>query len=260
MTSRVQAFDVTIRDRVLRGTHYVPGGPAPFPTAVLYHGFGGQRTEAARAFVQLARAFLARDIAVVAMDRAGHGESDGDFIDTSVSVDVADALEALDAITELGVVNPLDVHLVGISLGAVIASIVAAESHHEIRSVTMWSPAALFVDEIRGGHLQGRPIAEVDDQGYFDFRGMRLGPSFFEDARGFDVYGRARGFHGPVRVLHGDRDFIPARYAEGYADIYGEMMTYTLVEDADHCWESVPARDLVIAETVSFVTGHAAQR
>jgi pimeloyl-ACP methyl ester carboxylesterase len=256
MPSRVEAFAVTVRDLVLRGSHYVPEGTAPFPTAVLYHGFGGQRTEASRVFVQLARALLDSAIAVVAIDRAGHGESDGDFADTSVSVDIADALATLDAITVHVDVDPLDLHLIGISLGAVVASVVAAECRHAIRSVTMWSPAALFVDEIQGGHLQGRPIAEVDRQGYFDFRGMRLGQSFFEDARRFDVYGRARGFGGPVRVLHGDRDFIPASYAEAYANVYGAQMNYTLVTGGDHCWESVPARDLVITETVSFVANH----
>jgi hypothetical protein len=140
----------------------------------------------------------------------------------------------------------------------VIASIVSAETEQAIRSLTLWSPAALFVDEIRSGFLQGRPIDEVDEQGYFDFRGLRVGPGFFADAFHFDVYGRAHGYEGPVRVLHGDRDFIPASYAERYRSVYGESMRYTLVAGADHCWESVPARDYLIDQTVRFIAGHAA--
>ena len=256
MSIRIEPLDLAARGRRLRGTRYVPPGAGPFPTAVLHHGFGGQRTEAARSFVQLARALADHGIAVVAVDRAGHGESDGDFADTTVSGDVVDSLEVLSMIANSDGVDPTNIHLVGTSLGAVIASIVAAESEHRIRSLTMWSPAALFVDEIRSGYLQGRSIDVVDDDGNFDFRGLRVGRGFFDDARGFDVYGRANGFTGPVRVLHGDCDFIPARYAENYRSVYGAAMSYTLVPGADHCWESVAARDFVIDESVGFVVAN----
>ena len=128
-------------------------------------------------------------------------------------------------------------------MGAVIVSVVAAETDFTIRSLTMWSVAALFVDELRSGMLQGHPTTDVEELGYFDFHGLPApGPAFFADACSFDVYGRARGFEGPVRVLHGETDFIPASYAERYTDIYGEAMEYSLVPGADHCWETVPAR------------------
>lgn len=257
MAGVVHPLEMTVRDLVLRGAAHTPPGDGPFGLAVLHHGFGSNRIEASRAFVQLARALVDHGVAVVAMDRAGHGESDGEFADITVSQQVADSLEALDQVAALPWVDADDLHLVGLSLGAVIASIVAAETDRSVRSLTLWSAAALFVDEIRGGTLQGRPIDERDEQGYFDFRGLRLGPAFFDDARTFDVYGRARGFRGPVRVLHGDQDFIPSRYAEAYGDVYGEAMSYTLVPGADHCWESLPVRDLVISETVAFIANHA---
>lgn len=256
MTAHVQPIELTIRDRVLRGAHHVPAGEGPFPTAVLHHGFGAQRTEVSRSFVVLARALTARGVAAVAMDRAGHGESDGDFASTTVSGDIVDAIETLHRIAGLDAVDEADLHLVGMSLGSVIASVVAAECGREIRSLTLWSPAAVFVDEIRSGHLQGESTSEVGRQGYFDFQGMRLGPGFFEDAVEFDVYGRARGYGGPVRVLHGDRDFIPASYAERYRSVYGERLEYTLVAGADHGWDHVPVREILLAETTSFILRH----
>lgn len=249
-----------IDGRVLRGAAYVPDGGGSHPTAVLHHGFGGQRTEATRLFVQLARALCAERVAVIAFDRFGHGESDGEFADTTVSRDVVDALVALERVADNDAVDRDDIHLVGLSMGAVIASIVAAESGVPVRSLTMWSVAAVFVDEVREGSLQGRPTADVDDRGYFDFRGLRVGKAFFDDAVGFDVYGRAVGYGGPVRLLHGGRDFIPAKYAEQYADVYGPDLAYTLVPDADHCWESVPARELLLRETVDFITSHTSGR
>ena len=255
----VEPMATTIDGITFRGIAYVPAGAAgtPSPTAVLYHGFSGNRVEAARSFVQLARALASIGIAVVAFDRLGHGESDGDFFDTTVSGDIVHSLELLAGIAGRDFVDAGNLHLLGLSMGAVVASVVASETDLTVRSLTLWSVAAVFVDEIRSGVLQGRSTEEIGERGYFDFRGLRLGPAFIEDAKTFDVYGRARGFSGPVRVLHGDLDFIPHSYAEAYRDVYGDAMEYTLVAGADHTWETVPARDLVIAETVAFISKHA---
>lgn len=248
---------------VLRGSLYLPDeahGQAtagPFPTAVLHHGFGGSRTEAG-SFVSLARALLDEGVAVVAMDRAGQGESDGDFADVSVERDVRDAVELLDRIAALDAVDAGDLHLVGLSMGAVVASLVAAQTGQAVRSLTFWSVAAVFVDEISGGRLQGRPTDTVERDGWFDFYGRRIGPGLFAEVPGFDVYGRARGYAGPVRVLHGDADFVPVRYAEAYRDVYGDAMDLTVVPGADHGWSTVPMRDLVIRETVDMVRRHRA--
>jgi pimeloyl-ACP methyl ester carboxylesterase len=47
---RLVPFETTVRALTLRGTHYLPdaaegAGPAPHPTVVLLHGFGGSRVE-----------------------------------------------------------------------------------------------------------------------------------------------------------------------------------------------------------------------
>lgn len=256
MAYTFQPIEFDIGGLTLRGAAHVPTGPEPSATAVLHHGFGGQRTEAYRPFVTLARELAARGVAVVAFDRAGHGESDGDFYDTTVSGDIADSLQLLRRIVDLDFVDGDDVHVLGTSMGSVIAGVVAAETDVPVRSLTLWSPAAVFVDEIRSGYLQGRPIDGVKTDGYFDFNGLRVGPAFFDDARRFDVYGRAGGYRGPVLVLHGGEDFIPVRYAQAYHDIYGDSMEFELVPEADHLWSNVPSRNRLLHKTVDFITAH----
>ncbi|KGM13682.1 alpha/beta hydrolase family protein [Cellulomonas bogoriensis] len=255
MNLRPLAF--TVDGLVLRGSLHLPQEPGagPWPTVVLHHGFGGNRSEGGRAFVDLARALGRAGFAVVSMDRAGHGESDGDFADVSVERDVRDSVELLDRVAGLPEVDPDDLHLMGLSMGAVVASVVAAQTPLPVRSLTFWSVASVFVEEITGGHLQGRPVDGVARDGWFDFYGQRIGPGLFQEVPGFDVYGRARGFTGPVRVLHGDQDFVPVRCAEAYREVYGQAMDLTVVPGADHGWSTVPMRDLVIRETVEFVTG-----
>ncbi|GAB3460082.1 alpha/beta hydrolase [Kineococcus endophyticus] len=260
MTScTVEPFRTTVRGLELRGTRYRPAGDGPAPTAVLFHGFGGSRVETTGVFVTLARRLVAAGTGVVAFDRAGHGESDGEFFDTTVTQDVEDSRRVLDVVAALPGVDAQDLHLVGMSLGSVVASVVAADRPAGIRSLTMWSTAAVFADEVRGGTLQGRPLDVLDGQGFFDFLGQRLGPALREDARGWDPWARAAGWRGPTLLLHGTDDFVPLGCARRYLDddVLGDRAELVVVEGADHGWAQLPQRDTVVAATVAFTTRHA---
>ncbi|MFT2752547.1 alpha/beta hydrolase family protein [Clavibacter sp. Sh2088] len=269
---RIRPFDARVRGLVLRGSQHLPEATGPRPTAVLMHGFGGSRVETTGVFVALARRLAAAGIGVVAYDRAGHGESDGEFLDTTVTGDAADARLVLDAVRALPEVDAADLHLVGMSLGAVIASVVAAEegaagegaagegAGSGIRSLAMWSTAAVFVDDIRAGTIQGRSLAPLDAVGWFDFAGQRMGPAMRDDALAFDPYARAAGYRGPALLLHGTDDFVPVDYARRYTapDVLGDRAELRVVEGADHGWAQLPQRDEVIERTVAFVRAHAA--
>ncbi|OUE30164.1 Alpha/beta hydrolase family protein [Clavibacter michiganensis] len=262
-TMRIRPFEARVRGLALRGSQHLTDAAGPRPTAVLMHGFGGSRVETTGVFVALARRLAAAGIGVVAYDRAGHGESDGEFLDTTVTGDVADARRVLEAVRHLPEVDPGDVHLVGMSLGAVVASVVAAEEGAvgtAIRSLTMWSTAAVFVDDIRSGTIQGHSLASLDADGWFDFAGMRMGPAMRDDALAFDPYARAAGHRGPALLLHGTEDFVPVGYARRYLapEVLGDRAELVVVEGADHGWAQLPQRDEVIDRTVGFVRAHAA--
>lgn len=254
----IRAFQTTVDGLTLRGTHYMPAGVVPHPTAVLFHGFGGSRVETTGVFVALARALVKAGIGVLAYDRAGHGESDGDFFDTTASGDIRQGRQVLEVVSTLDGVDAANLHLVGMSLGSVVASVVAAESRLPVRSLTMWSTAAVFVDEIRSGQLQGRPLDSLDYAGFFDFLGMRMGPAMRSDAQTFDVYGRAAGYRGPALLMHGTKDFVPVSYAQRYLheDVFDTRGELVVVQDADHGWAQLPQRDLLIKRTTDFIHSH----
>lgn len=253
--ARQQPFHCEAEGLVLRGTLYLPDTFAgPLPTVVLLHGFGANRMEATGLFVMLARALADAGHAVIAYDRAGHGESDGSFFDVSVTRDVRHTHAVLDAVRQLAIVDPARLHLVGMSLGAIVAAVVAAESIWPPASLTLWSSAGIFVEEITGGHLQGRPLATLDTQGWFDFLGLRMGPAMREDALGFDLIGRVAPYRGPVLLLHGDADFVPVRSAEQMRAAFGPKATLQVVPGAEHGWTCVEHREQLIARTLDFLS------
>lgn len=238
-----------------RGTAYVPSDrDGAFPTVVLHHGFGSMRQEAGRLFVQVSRALAEHGIMAVAFDRAGHGESDGDFFDTTVSGDVATSVELLRRVRERPDVDVERIHLIGMSIGSVVASAVAADADFPISSLTLLSPAAVFSDDARAGTLQGRSTDTVERDGYFGINGSRLGPAFFEDARRFDPYARAAGYAGPVRIIHGGSDeIVPSEYALRYREVYGDRVDISIVEGADHVWSDPDIRAELLSDVVAFL-------
>lgn len=247
----------------MRGSLYQAGdgagvaGAARDDLVVLHHGFASFRTEGLGLFVGLARALCARGFAIASFDRRAHGESDGDFTDITIDTEIEDAVGSLEWLSAHSAIGARAVHLVGMSMGAVIASVAATRTRAPVTSLVLWSPAAVFADEFRRGTVQGRSFSDLERDGYVDFMGLRLSQAYVEAAIRFDPYRAARGFSGPVRVLHGADDVIvPTSYALRYGDLYGARAEVTVVQDADHGWASVRSRAVLYEETVRFLDLH----
>ncbi|WP_281667300.1 alpha/beta hydrolase family protein [Parascardovia denticolens] len=254
---KLRPFSCEVEGETLRGAVYEPEGGIDegqsYPAAVLFHGFGGNRVDVSCFIVQMAKALAARGLVVVTYDRAGHGESDGEFFDTSVSKDVRQGCQVLRAVADLPYVDKDRIALGGLSLGAVICSIVAAESEIPVKAMVMCSTAAFFVDEIASGFIQGKPLPNFKAGESFDFMGMKMGPAMVDDASSIDVYRRAQPFKGKVLLMHGTRDFVPLSYARRYKDMWGEQAVLLVREDADHGWASVPDREFVTEHAADFL-------
>lgn len=245
----------------LRSSVHVPDGPAStrHPTVVLIHGFANNRMEGGGSFVRMSRLLEEHGIASVRVDLSGHGESDGDFFDVTITGEIADARSVLRAVREFTFVDPGRIGLVGMSMGGVVAGIVAG-IEPGVRALCLWSPAAVAPVEVGGGHLKGRDIAaEINEKGYFDADGHRMSLALVEDITELDVYGRSGHYNGPVRIIHGDKDDIaPIEYARRYLDHYGNAELET-VPGADHGWGTVPHRTRLHASTLDFLREHLGQ-
>lgn len=242
----------------LRSTLHIPDGPAGTrrPTVVFVHGFTSNRIELPN-FVAMSRLLEADGIASVRFDLSGHGESDGDFFDVTITGEIAETRAVLRAVRDLDFVDPDRIGLVGMSMGGVVAGITAAEEPG-IGALCLWSPAAVAPFEIGGGRLKGRSLApELAEKGYVDADGHRMSPALVEDIAGLDVYRRSAAYTGPVHILHGDRDeVVPLPYVRRYLDHYTGDAELEVVEGADHAWGSVPHRTTLHQSTLRFLGKH----
>jgi pimeloyl-ACP methyl ester carboxylesterase len=242
----------------LRSTLHIPDGPAGsrWPTAVFVHGFTSNRLELPN-FVAMSRLLEANGIASVRFDLSGHGESDGDFFDVTITGEIAETRAVLAAVRAFDFVDSERIGLVGMSMGGVVAGIVAAEEPG-IGALCLWSPAAIAPFEIGKGYLKGRSLAaEIEEKGYFDADGYRMSPAHVEDIAGIDVYGRSGAYPGPVHILHGDKDEIaPLAYVRRYLDHYDGNAELEVVDGADHAWASVPHRTALHQSTLRFLRRH----
>ncbi|MBO3746140.1 alpha/beta fold hydrolase [Streptosporangiaceae bacterium NEAU-GS5] len=241
----------------LRSTIHLPDDADRAPTAVLIHGFTNNRMETGACFVRLSRLLERHGIASVRFDLSGHGESDGDFFDVTITGEIAETISVIRDVRALDFADPSRIALVGMSMGGVVAGIVAAEEPG-IRAVCLWAPAAVAPFEIGSGYLKGRDIgAHVAAKGYFDADGHRMSPALVEDITKLDVYGRSAAYTGPVHIIHGsDDDIVPIEYGRRYLDHYTGNATFDVVDGADHGFGSVPHRAHLHESTVNFLRDH----
>ncbi len=76
------------------------------PAILICHGFAGQKTGRYRLYVTLAEELAKSGVAVLRLDFRGCGDSEGDFVNTTLAGEVSDALKGLEFLKNL-LVAPL---------------------------------------------------------------------------------------------------------------------------------------------------------
>jgi uncharacterized protein len=239
---------------LLQGSVHIPEGKGPFPAILMLHGFASNRMGNQDSFVRMGDRLVAAGFAVFRFDFSGCGESEGDFFNLTVTREIEEAIALIHFCRQQSEVDPDQFHLLGMSLGSVVASMAAGKYPELIKTLCLWSPAAVIVDEItKQGTIQGKPVDIIRKQGFMDIRGRKLGPALIEDVKTLDIYETAKSYQGLVKIIHGDAaDIAPIAYAEKYMEIYPESAELVTVAGADHGWANLEDRGILFDETERF--------
>ncbi|NWG71530.1 MAG: alpha/beta hydrolase [Parvularculaceae bacterium] len=173
--------------------------------------------------------------AFVRFDYSGHGASQGRFEDGTIGAWTSDALAVFDALAEGPQI------LVGSSMGAWIATLLALARPEQLKGCVFIAPAPDFTEELIWKQLgeekkerlmrDGRLVERTSDGGT-----SVITRRLVEEGRGRLVLGRPIPVSCPVRILHGMNDEeVPFRHAVRFAEqlVSGDL-ELTLVKAGDH--------------------------
>ena len=169
--------------------------------------------------------------AFLRFDYSGHGASDGDFADGTITRWREDALAVIDALTQ----GPLV--LVGSSMGGWLACLVAAVRPDRVAGLLLIAPAADFTSALVEPDLTDMQRRTLAETGILERPGE---PPFtrdlIEDGARWNILPGPVPIEVPIRILQGERDdAVPWRHALAlHQALKSDDKVFTLIADGDH--------------------------
>jgi len=180
------------------------------PVAVLFHGFMGCRGyDDEHMFSKLAKAILAKGIAVVKFDFDGHGKSDGNFSDMNVYSEILDASKIIDYVRSLDFAE--EIYIVGHSQGGVVGGMMAGYYRDIVKKLVLLAPAATLKDDAQKGSCFGKRYDAYNVPDYFPVENIygehfNVGGLYFRIAKTLPIYEATSMFEGKTLIIHGTED------------------------------------------------------
>ncbi|MEM2740233.1 MAG: alpha/beta fold hydrolase [Candidatus Bathyarchaeia archaeon] len=227
------------------------------PGIVMLHGFTGNKTEAHRLFVHVARSLCNSGFIVLRFDFRGSGDSDGEFEDMTLPGEVSDAGEALSLLMRRRYIDRSRVGVLGLSMGGRVAAILASMDAR-IRFAILYSPA---LGPLRERMLSWMPREYMDrlDLG----EAVEVSPGWYLKKRFFETVDYIvpsdvmKGIKAPILIIHGDKDqVIPVEEVKRYFDsIRGldDRNELYIVKDGDHTFSKREHTKEVIDKTLEWL-------
>ena len=177
----------------------------------------------------------ANDRAFVAFDYFGHGVSDGNFRDGTVTRWLGDSLAVLDRLTEGPQV------LVGSSMGGWLALLSALARPERVAALLLIAPATDFTQELLWKSYAPEIRRRIEEQGEYlwpsayDAEPYPVTRALIEDGRKHLLLGGPIAVVCPVRIVQGMADpDVPWQHAMRLLDRLGPDCEITLVKSGDH--------------------------
>ncbi len=198
----------------LFGIWHDPGGSAPRVPFVFCHPLAEEKLWTHRVFVSFARQLAIDGYPVLRFDCRGNGDSDGTFEASSLTTLVADTNAAIDHARRT--TGAPAVHLLGLRLGATVASLVAAE-RRDVQQLILWAPivdGARYMQELLRVNLAGQMaqhkevrqdraelVQVMEAGGSVNIDGYELRHQLFSEVSAVHLARQSRRHDGPTLVV-----------------------------------------------------------
>lgn len=223
------------------------------PMVILMHGIFSSKNIVP--IPALARALAKEGIASICFDFGGHWKSEGQMQEMTVGKEIEDALAMWKYAKSLPYVSHIG--LLGHSQGGVVASMTAgilASRGESPAALVLIAPGSVIQDACKGGRFFGAEFNPADPPEYVKCFGvMKLGREYILTTQELDIYGTAKAYTGPVRLIHGSKDtIVPMSCSEKFVETYTQDAELIVVEGENH----MITRKLrtVVSNAVSFLS------
>ena len=202
------------------------------PIVVLCHGLLTSKNNSTN--TNLKQVLADKNIATFRFDFFGHGESEGNLEDVTVSKAVDDILNAVKFLRNK---DYKKIGLFGSSFGG-ISSIVAASKLDGLLFLALKSPVSDYL-EVENKTMTKKEIEEWKKRGYSfyfssDGTKLKLKYSFFEDFKNNNGYECAERINVPTLIVHGDCDeTVPLEQSKKTSKLI-KNCRLEIIKGADH--------------------------
>jgi len=218
---------------------------------ILCHGFTTSKDNSTNR--KLEEILNEKDIATLRFDFFGHGESEGDFAEITVSEGADDTLRAIDYLKALGYSK---IGLFGGSFGG-ITSIMTTSKTKDLCMLALKSPVVNYKER----DLIVKSKEELEQwkkDGYREYvdgkdNKHKLNYTFFEDYDNNDGYAVATKITIPTLIVHGDKDeSVPVEQSIKVSDILSDC-TLEIIPEANHHYSGEGHFDRMIKLVSDFI-------
>jgi hypothetical protein len=242
--------------------HGAEGVTGPAPAVVMCHGFTGHKSEAHRLFVEAARDFAARGLGVLRFDFRGSGDSEGAFVDMTVSSEVRDARAALAHVRTLPEVDTKRIVLFGLSMGGMVTAI-ASGDEPELAALVLWNPTADLAQIAERRRTEGAD-QQLREWQCVDQNGWAVGLPFLAELPQLKPLEAILKSNVPVLIVLGEADEVVSP-EEGYTyekilRAAGRSVEVHLVRGGGHTFQTLPHKKEAIEVTGAWLANLPSQK
>lgn len=201
-----------------------------YPTVVLVHGFGVTKEEGGM-FDEIANQLAAKGFLSYRFDFSGRGESEGDYMDTSLSKQRDD----LKSILEFVRIQPLvEASRIGI-LGQSFGTPTSITLNPKIQSLVLMGSFGHVREVMKTLFGKGYNPSGVSTRVKTDGEVVKLNPTFWKDFENHDILGSLKQIKCPILFIHGSKDdIVPIFEMETLYKDANEPKEKVIIKGGDH--------------------------
>lgn len=251
-----KSVEIKNKELTLRGMLHTPEKvEGKIPIVCMFHGFTGNKLGPHFMFVRLSRLLADKGIATLRFDFIGSGESNGDFVDMTISKELEDAKLILSYAKSLDFVDTDRIGILGFSMGGAVASMLGGDCKDDINTLCLWAPAGNMAQIVVGTKTEAE-VEEMRKIGYYDLDGYLIGINFIDDVLNLDVFGKSVPYDKNVLLIHGTEDkSVPFKISEKYLEIYETRGVLHSIDGANHNFTNKAFENEVLDYTIGFFEG-----